>query len=50
MSSETIWPDGFCDIGGETFKWVYENKKVFVEFCLTDMESPTGMFKNRLNK
>ena len=45
MSSETIWPDGFMDIGGKSFEWVYTNKKVFVEFCLTDMENPTGMFK-----
>ena len=45
MSGNTIWPDGFCDIGGKTFKWVYDNKKVFVEFCVDEMENPTGMFK-----
>mgnify|MGYP004134969143 CR=1 FL=1 len=45
MSANTIWPDGFMDIGGKSFKWVYEHKKVFVEFCLTEMNGPTGMFK-----
>ena len=45
MLAEKKWPDGFCDIGGKTFQWVWENRKVFVDFCLTDMECATGMFK-----
>ena len=30
---------------GKTFQWVYTNKKEFVDFTLTEMGSPTGMFK-----
>ena len=30
---------------GKTFQWVYTNKKEFVDFTLTEMGSPTGLFK-----
>ena len=46
MSSdgELRWPEGFCDIGGRTFSWVFMNRKEFVEFTLEKMDSPTGLF------
>jgi hypothetical protein len=44
MLSETQWPKGFMDIGEKTFAWVYENRKEFVDFTLTDMTKPSGIF------
>ena len=41
---EMQWPEGFCDIGGRTFAWVFENRKEFVEFTMQKMDSPTGLF------
>ena len=43
--SETTWPENFCDIGGKSFEWVFINKKEFVDFCVEEMEKPTGLFK-----
>ena len=43
--SEKTWPENFCDIGGKSFEWVFINKKDFVDFCVTEMENPTGMFQ-----
>ena len=45
MLSETQWPKGFMDIGEKTFAWVYENRKEFVDFTLTDMTKPRGIFE-----
>ena len=39
-----LWPVGFYDIGGRSFKWVYSNRKDFVDFTLTEMELESGLF------
>ena len=39
------WPKGFMNISDCTFRWVYQNKKEFVNFTLEKMDSPTGLFK-----
>ena len=39
------WPKGFCDIGGKSFDWTYENKPEFVEHTLHEMRNATGLFK-----
>ena len=44
MENTTVWPDGFMDIGGKTFEWVFINRAEFVDFTLTEMKSPTKMF------
>ena len=41
----TVWPENFCDIGGKTFLWVFENRKSFVEFTSDEMREPSGFFK-----
>ena len=38
------WPEGFCNIGGWSFQRVFDEKKDFVEFTMTCMEKPSGMF------
>ena len=40
-----IWPAGFCNIGGWSFDRVFKEKHDFVNFTVTCMESPTGIFK-----
>ena len=42
---EKRWPDGFMDIGGLTFAEAYKKKPEFVDFTVTDMKEPTGMFR-----
>ena len=39
------WPKNFMNIGGKTFEWTFVHKKEFVDFCLREMGSPTGLFK-----
>ena len=43
-NAELQWPEGFCDIGGRTFEWVFVNRKEFVEFTAEKMSEPTGLF------
>ena len=43
------WPEGFCDIGGRTFEWVFKNKNEFVEFTVGEMKQTTGLFKKWRN-
>ena len=40
------FPDNFMDltISNKTFKWVFNNKPEFVDFTLTEMIKPTGVF------
>ena len=45
MSATTVWPEGFMDIGGMTFQQVYDRKKEFVDFTLTEMKKCSGMFR-----
>ena len=44
MTDLTTWPDGFYDIGNRTFRWVHQHKPEFVDFTLTEMQSPSGLF------
>ena len=39
------FPEGFCDIGGMTFEEVFQLKKEFVQFTLTQMKNAKGLFK-----
>ena len=41
---ETRWPEGFMDIGGKSFDWVFQNRKEWVEFTLNEMKKPSGLF------
>ena len=43
------FPTGFQDIGDKSFEWVFVNKKDFVDFTITQMEKPTGLFKQWKN-
>ena len=47
MLFETKWPNDFLDksMRGKTFGWTWENKKEWVDFTLTDMTKPTGIFE-----
>lgn len=49
MTENTKWPEGFMDIGGQTFAVVYKKKKEFVDFTLTEMDNPTGLFEKWKN-
>ena len=44
MSDTTVFPMIF-GLNGKTFQWVYENKKDWVNFTLTEMKKPLGLFK-----
>ena len=39
-----IFPKGFMDISERKFLWIFQNKKEFVDFTLTDMKKPTKLF------
>ena len=41
---ETTFPANFMCIGLKSFKWVFLNRKEFVDFTLNEMENPTGLF------
>jgi len=41
---DAVWPTGFMDVGGKSFRWVYTNKPVFVDFTLTEMKNATKWF------
>ena len=47
MSGELIWPEDFVDkeMCGKSFYWAYKNKTEFVDFTVTEMKKPTGLFK-----
>ena len=38
------FPTDFMCIGDRSFEWVYQNRPEFVEFTLTEMSNPTGLF------
>ena len=38
------FPKNFCNVGGKSFDWVFDNKKGFVEHTVTEMTNPTGLF------
>ena len=38
------FPEKFMCIGGKSFEWVFKNRPEFVEFTLTEMLQPTGLF------
>jgi len=44
-NDDLFFPKGFCDIGEISFKDLYDRKKEWVDFTLTEMKSPKGMFK-----
>ena len=44
MTDETKWPAGFGDIGCRTFAWVRANRPEWVEFTLSEMSTPSGLF------
>ena len=41
---EQTWPDGFCDIGGKTFLWTWQNKSDWCKFTIDKMTNPSGLF------
>ena len=43
------WPEGFCDIGGRTFEWVFKNRNEFVDFTVSEMKQATGLFRKWQN-
>ena len=45
-AGETRWPEGFMDIGGKTFEWVYVHRTEWVAFTLEKMDDPTGLFRD----
>ena len=44
MTDCTVWPTGFSDIGEKTFAWVREHRPDWVDFTLTEMKNPSGLF------
>ena len=40
---DLTFPANFMCIGDKSFKWVFENRKEFVDFTLTEMMEPTGL-------
>ena len=47
MATKT-WPEDFVDksMRGKSFVWAFQNKKEWVDFTVTEMKSPTGIFKD----
>ena len=41
---DKTFPAGFMCIGLKTFKWVYANRKEFVDFTINEMDKPSGLF------
>ena len=57
MDDLLTFPENFMCIGLKTFKFVFEHRKEWVDFTLTDMENPKGLFlkwkqycQHKLNK
>ena len=44
LDDELFFPKGYCDIGEISFKELFEAKKEWVDFTLTDMKEPKGLF------
>ena len=44
METEKRWPEGFSNIGGMTFQQTFEQRPEWVDFTLTEMKNPSGMF------
>jgi len=42
---DLVFPPNFLCIGERTFRWVYEHRKEFVDFTVTKMDKPTGLFQ-----
>ena len=38
------FPANFMCIGGKHFRWVFANRKEFVDFTLNEMNNPKGLF------
>ena len=45
IEQTTRWPKGFQDIGGLTFQQTWDQRPEWVDFTLTEMKDPSGMFK-----
>ena len=45
IEQTTRWPKGFSNIGGLTFQQTWDTRKEWVDFTLTEMKEPSGMFK-----
>ena len=43
--AKLTWPDGFCDIGNQTFEWTLINRPEWCDFTITSMSEPTGLFE-----
>ena len=39
------FPEGFFDIGGKNFLWVFQNKPEYVDFTIHEMKDPSGLHK-----
>ena len=42
---DLVFPVNFMCIGEKTFRWVFENRKEFVDFTVNEMDKPTGLFQ-----
>ena len=42
---DLAFPVNFMCIGERTFRWVFENRKEFVDFTVTKMDKPTGLLQ-----
>ena len=45
VEQTTRWPEGFSNIGGMTFQETFEHRPEWVEFTLSEMKAPSGMFR-----
>ena len=41
---ELCFPKGFCYVNEVTFKDLFEKNKEWVDFTMTDMKDPKGLF------
>ena len=41
---KTIFPEIFPEIGGKEFQWVWNNKKEFCEFTISEISKCTDFF------
>ena len=46
MNSDMLWPADFVDeeMRGKTFSWTINNRSEWVDFTVTEMRNPTGLF------
>ena len=44
MSDDTLWPVLF-GLGGKSFLEVFNTKKEWVNFTMTEMDTPSGIFE-----